>query len=316
MNNFFVSYRKLPYEQRVLLITTLGMCGSALLAVGKFTVGLFFNYNLCTIAVYTIALVLSKLECVKGAKSKKRKFATQNMLISLFLLFSSIIYTGFMCRNLIIPPKHHEYNLSYVCIIASISFFELGLSIFGIIKTKNKGFYYRNIKIINFCMAMIAILTTQVVILDFTGTKNVDTANAVAGMGIGIVIALLAVYILVAPKISLIDREHHAFTLNSESKNKIISLSETQASLPLCKSKIYGTYSFVATVDGKKVEGDIVLGAGIWKDMNIYLKILCCILSEILLPCWLIGRFIFFLRSANLPKKLEQLMLQNGFEKV
>ncbi len=50
--------------------------------------------------------------------------------------------------------------------------------------------------------------------------------------------------------------------------------------------------------------------------MNVPLKILCCILSEILIFAWLAGRFIFFVRSVNLPKRLEKIMTENGFIKA
>ena len=59
MKNLFISYKKLSYEQRVILITSLGLCFSTLLTCGKFIVGLFFNYNLCIIAIYTLALHFS-----------------------------------------------------------------------------------------------------------------------------------------------------------------------------------------------------------------------------------------------------------------
>ena len=316
MNNLIVDFRKLPYEQKVIIITTLGICFSTLLTCGKFIIGLFSNYNLCIIAIYTLALILGKIQCVLGAKAKSESFSSRNLVISIFLFISSAVYIAFMVKGLFTERKRTDYGIAYVCIIALIAFLELGFSIAGIIRTKNKGHYYRDIKIINFCIALTAILTTQVTILDFTATTNVDVYNSAAGIGIGAVIALCAVYILVAPRISLVDREHNAFALKDNSKNHLVSMGETSFETDLCKSIVYGTYRFRAAVSGDCVEGDIVLGDGIWKNMHLFWKILCCILSEILLPVWLIGRFIFFLRSANLPKKLETEMVKNGFQKI
>ena len=231
------------------------------------------------------------------------------------MFISSAIYIGFMGRGLFVSRSHASYQIYYVCFVALIAFLELGFSLVGIARTKNRGHYYRDIKVINFCIALIALLTTQITILDFTATTNVDKYNAWAGIIIGIVIAMCAVYILVAPKISIVDREHHAFILNQPDKNQLVDMSHTPSSLPLCKSAIYGTYSYNYIVEKDKVEGDIVLGKGFWHKINLPIKILCCLLAEILIFAWLIGKFIYFVRSANFPQKLENKFLDNGFEK-
>ena len=82
------------------------------------------------------------------------------------------------------------------------------------------------------------------------------------------------------------------------------------------RSKVYGSYIYCATIANGQVNGNIERGTTLWKRMHILLKILCCILSEILLFVWLIGRLIFMFRSINLPGRLENEMSKNGFEKI
>ena len=316
MRKIFRKYREMSFEQRIVFNTILGFCFSAILLCGKFVIGLFGDRNLCTIAIYTFSLLLAKIECVKGTRENGRSFESHNRLISIFLFFSSAIYIGFMCRPLFIERQPAEHGIEYVAMISFIAFLELGMSITGIFRTKNSGHFYRDIKIINFCLALIAIMTAQMTILDFTSTADVDKFNAFAGIVIGVVIAVCAMYILIAPKISLTDRKNKAYLLTDQGKNKLADMKSDTFVLPLCKSKIYGSYYYTARIDGDKIDGSIELSSSLWKRMNIVCKIICCILSEILIFAWLIGRFIFFLRSANLPDRLDSKMKKNGFEKI
>jgi cbb3-type cytochrome oxidase subunit 3 len=317
MKNLIRKYKELSFEQKTIIKTILGLCFSAILASGKFVIGLFTDYNMISIAVYTSGILLAKLECVLGAKSNKLTFKQRNILVAFFLFLSSVFYIGFMCRMFFIERRLKNNSMIYVLLLAFISFVELGFAIAGLLRIKNKGHLYRNIKIINFCIALVAILTTQMAILNMTSeTDVVSIANAYTGIGIGIFIALCAVYILFAPKISIIDRENNVFELKDETKNKLINMENDTAEIPLCRSKVYGSYIYCATIANGQVNGNIERGTTLWKHMHILLKILCCILSEILLFVWLIGRLIFMFRSINLPRRLENKMSKNGFEKI
>lgn len=315
MGKLLRRYKELSFEQKTIWKTIIGLCSSAVLACGKLIIGLFTDYNLISIAVYTFGILLAKFECVLGVKTNKMSFNRRNILTAIFLFLSSVFYIGFMSRMFIIERKIKNNGMIYVLLLAFISFCELGFAIAGLIRTKRKGHYYRNIKIINFCVALIAILTTQMSILNMESeTDVVHIANAYSGIGVGIFISLCAMYILIAPKISVIDREHNCFVLKKADKNRLIDMQEKTAELLLCRSTIYGDYLYQAKVENNQVDGNIVQGKSLWKRMHIIFKILCCILSEILIFVWLIGRMIFFLRSVNLPHRLNLLMRENGFE--
>ena len=316
MRNLYRIYKEMSFERKTILKTIAGLCFSTVLASGKLIIGLFTDYNLCTIAIYTFALLLSKLECVLGVKSSKRTFKTRNILIAVFLFVASFFYIGFMCRMLFIRRQVKEYTLVYVVLLAFISFAELGFASAGIIRTKNKGHFYRDIKIINFCIALIAILTTQMAILDYATTVNTDVFNACTGIGVGVFIALCAVYISVAPKISVMDREHNVFILKDENKNNLTEAEDETLEIILTKSRVYGSYVYRAKVQNGRIDGNIGREKSLWVRMHVLLKILCCILSEILIFVWFVGRVIFFFRTIDLPRKLEKIMLRNGFHKL
>ena len=314
MQHWIRKYRELTFEQKTILKTVIGTCFSALLAAGKLIIGIFTDYNLVTVAVYTFGLLLAKTECVLGAKSDKMPLEKRNKLTAVFLFLASAVYIGFMSRMFFVERTIKRRGLIYVVLLAFISFCELGFAIAGLFRTRDKEHSYRNIKIINFCVALIAILTTQMTILNMQSEgETLSIANAWSGIGVGIFIALCAMYIPVAPKISVVGREHNTFVLKDASANHLIDMGEEKTQLMLCKSVVYGDYLYRARIEGDIVDGDIVRGESLWKRMHISVKILCCILSEILIFVWLIGRMIFFVRSACLPQRLSKKMLLHGF---
>lgn len=316
MGTLLRKYRESSFEQKTIWKTMAGLCFSAALACGKLMIGLFTDYNLISIAVYTFGILLAKLECVLGIKSDKVSFERRNLRTAVFLFLSSVIYIGFMSRMFFLERRIKNNGLTYVVLLAFLSFCELGFAIAGLIRTKDKGHLYRNLKIINFCVALIAILTTQMSILNLQSqTGVVGIENAYTGIGVGIFIALCAGYILIAPKTSVVDRAHHKFVLIDAEKNNLVDMRSERAEFCLCKSFVYGDFLFRAEIGRDTVEGDIVRGRSLWKRMHVLLRILCCILSEILLFAWLIGRAVLFLRSACLPQRLEKAMRRNGFEK-
>ena len=308
-------YLKLTYEQKLILKTTIGLCFSGAMALGKFVLGVITDYNYCTVALYTMAILLAKFECVIGALKQNGSFEKRNAFVAAFLFVSSVIYTGFMCRLLFTGRQTESHGLVYAVSMAFISFAELGFAIYGLIRTKDKGHYYRNIKIVDFAIALIALLTTQMILLDFTGSAGADRYNSYVGIGIGVFIALCSVYVFFAPRISLTDREFNAFKLRFAELNELVDLGKSTFDLTLTKSVVYGSYVYVAKINGDEVEGVITHEKSLWKRLNVIFKIMCCILSEILIFLWLIGRFVFFLRTINIPGRLERIMHCNGFEK-
>lgn len=218
-----------------------------------------------------------------------------------------------MARLFFVQRTPSTYTLNYVVLLAFIAFAELGFAIVGMIRTKRKGLYYRNIKIANMGMALIAILTTQMSLLDFTETKNTDIYNAFSGIAVGLFIALSALYVFFAPKISLVGRESNVFV--GDGTQTVATNGQGNVKILLVSSRVYGSYVYVAKLDGKTLSGEIRQEASLWKKMPVALKILCCVLSEILIFVWLAGYLVFFLRCINLPAQLERKMKTLNFSK-
>ncbi len=314
MKGLIRKYREKPFEDRLVLRATLGLCFSAVLTTGKFVIGILTDVNLCIIAVYTCAILLAKLQCVRGAKGSAP--ARRNVLTAVFLLFASVVYSAFMGSMAFTRRSHGDYSLIYVLFLATIAFCELGFSIAGIFRTADRGYQYLDIKIIDFCIAAIALLTAQIAILNYTTVPDVDMYNSFVGMGVGILIAVCAVYILIAPRVGIVGRERQTFILRDGEKNDLIDMKKTAVTLMLCRSAVYGSYIYTAEIRGPFLDGKIGRTATLWKRMPVALKVVCCILSEILVFVWLFGSAVFFFRSMNLPKKLQKKLECCGFEQI
>ncbi len=61
MKNLIRKYKELSFEQKTIIKTILGLCFSAILASGKLVIGLFTDYNMISIAVYTSGILLAKM---------------------------------------------------------------------------------------------------------------------------------------------------------------------------------------------------------------------------------------------------------------
>lgn len=311
MKNLIAEYRKLSFERKTLIKTVFSMCFTATLAVIKFIIGLLQDLDLCSIATYTFLLLAAKLQCVLGVRSDKISLERRNASTAIFILISSVVYTGFMVRSLFLERTVSEYSLNYTLILALVSFTELGLAIAGLIQTRDKGLYFKNIKIINFGTALMAILTTQTALLEYNSTGG--AYNSYTGIAIGVFLALSAIYILLSPKLSVNGREHNVFVLTEKDKNDLIK-TDGKAELTLCKSKLYGTYVYEAELKNNVLDGKIVRRPAIWGSIPLPVKIICLILSEILIFVWLFGRIIYFFRTANLPYRLTRKLKSHGFE--
>mgnify|MGYP004693161483 FL=1 len=65
MRKLIRKYKEMSFEQKTLWKTITGLCFSTVLSCGKLVIGLFTDYNLISIAVYTFGILIAKLECVQ-----------------------------------------------------------------------------------------------------------------------------------------------------------------------------------------------------------------------------------------------------------
>ena len=92
----------------------------------------------------------------------------------------------------------HEY-LTYL--VALVAFWSIGSAIYGMIKYKrNHTPILKAVKLTNFANALTSIMLTQIVLLDTyaeTESYNSNLMNGLTGMGIGIIIIILGLYMII-----------------------------------------------------------------------------------------------------------------------
>jgi len=314
MKNLLKKYKEMTYEEQTVFMTTLTTALNSVVAVAKIIFGLFTDFILSVTGIFSALLLLARLQCILGLKQGKDSFEKYKLWTAIYLAAAGVVYIFYSARTLIFDLETEKYSGVVSILIAAMGFLEMGLAIFGWVKTRKKEYLYQNIRIINFASALTAIMTAQVALLSAYST-GAGEFNAYTGMAVGVITLLLAVYVYFAPHISVIGREHNEFCLRDEAKNTLVDMQDESFEIMLYENKIYGNYSYCGKVCGDKIEGEITKGEGFFPKTPLAWKIVLIILSEILIFVWFFGYIGYFFRTANMPKQLEKKMQENGFEK-
>lgn len=257
--------------------------------------------------------MLTKLECYLGVKyPSKKTFDYRNKCIGIFLFIAGLEYSIYMGRMIFTDVAIMDYDMILGIIIACVAFIELAIAIKGCFKSLGKGHYYRNIKLTSLCSALTAIVLTEVALTSFASEVDLRMINGIVGMIVGIVIILISIYVLIAPRISIVDKEHNVYRLEKNS----FPIKDEEIEIKLTNSKFYRDYVYIGRVDGDTIDGHIVQGKiPIWS-WNIYLVIFLCILSEILIFPYALGALIYHFKCRNVINKLDSEMLEKGYKKI
>ena len=161
-----------------------------LLGTTKIFIGLFFHfYSFCISAMYNLMLGFSKYK----AKKVKSNYT------GLFIILSSLLYISY---SIFIIKEHvnANYHMYIGILIAAITFTEIGVAIYGIIKNKN-NLKNKVEKQLNLCSAIIALSLTQQALMSFTNPGK--DISLYVGIG-GIVFSSITIIIGIIIQISLL----------------------------------------------------------------------------------------------------------------
>lgn len=314
MKRLITKYKQLSFEDKTIFTTQISILINATLAIGKIFLSIFRGVFFFIAGVVNIFIMIAKLECFLGVKQpEKKSFNYRNTMIGLFLMFAGMQYSLYMGRMIFADIEIMQYSITLGCCVAFVSFVEMGLAIRGCFLSFGKGHYYRNIKLINLCSALTALVLTEVALMSFASETDFKKESGIFGFIVGGIMILIAIFIFAAPKVSIVDREHNVYEkMNDEPDNDL----NTTIHLPLTHSKLYGNYDYIATKNGNRIDGYIKKGKSPIRNFPILLKIFLIILSEILIFPYAIGAFIFYLKNCNIIKRLDQKMEEEGYKKV
>lgn len=210
MNKLIEHFKQLKKEDRVMFFLKFTTIGNIFIALVKFVLSLtlpslWFFIN----AIFMIILSFARFFSIKDYSKTKliqdkeeiQKIGYKNYLNNGILLvvlgimyFFVNVYIYYKGTN----TTMHEY-LTYL--VALVAFWSIGSAIYGMIKYKrNHTPILKAIKLTNFANALTSIMLTQIVLLDtYANTKvyNSNLMNGLTGMGIGIVIIILGLYMII-----------------------------------------------------------------------------------------------------------------------
>jgi len=305
-------YKSLSFQEKTVFTAKLSILMNLSLGIGKTILSFFFGIFFLVAGLVNTFIMLAKLECYLGVKyPKKKTFDYRNKCVGIFLLVAGLEYSIYMARMVFTDTSIMSYDMILGIIIACISFVELAIAIKGCFKSYGKGHYYRNIKLTSLCSALTAIVLTEVALTSFASETDLRVINGIVGMIVGVIIVLISIYVFISPRISIVDREHNVYTL----KENVEPIKEKEIRIKLTNSKFYRDYVYVAKVDKDITDGHIVQEKiPIWS-WNIYVLILVCVLSEILIFPYAFGALVYHFKCRNIIKKLDDIMLEKGYEK-
>jgi len=306
-------YRVLSFEEKTIFTTRFSILLNFLLAIGKVILSFFFSIFFLVAGIVNFFIMLTKLECYLGVKyPSKKSFDYRNKMIGIFLLVAGLEYAIYMARMIFTNVAIMNYDMILGIIIACVAFVELAIAIKGCFNSLGKGHYYRNIKLTSLCSALTAIVLTEVALTSFASETDLRVVNGLVGMIVGIIMILISVYVFVAPRVSIVDREHNVYKLKEDGEG----IKDEEIRIKLTNSKFYRDYVYVGKVDGDIIDGHIVQEKSpIW-GWNIYVLVLIIVLSEILIFPYAFGALVFHFKCRNIIDKLDKEMSEKGYEKI
>lgn len=210
MNKLIEYFKNLKKEDRVMFFLIFTTIGNIFIALVKFILSLtlpslWFFIN----AIFMIILSFARFFSIRDYSKTKRieekeeiqKIGYKNYLNNGILLIVLGIMYFFV--NVYIYYKGtnttmHEY-LTYL--VALVAFWSIGSAIYGMIKYKRSHTpILKAVKLTNFAYALTSIMLTQIVLLDTYAeakTYNSNLMNGLTGMGVGILIIILGLYMIV-----------------------------------------------------------------------------------------------------------------------
>lgn len=312
MKKFIIKYKNYSFEEKTLFSAKFSILFNASLAIGKIVLGLFHSIFFLVAGIINVLMMMSKLECYLGVKYHHLKtFKYRNIATGIFLILAGIQYAIYMGRLIYSNVETMKYGGFLAVSIATVSFIEMGIAIYGCFKAYGKGHYYRNFKIINLSSAITAIVLTEVALMSFASDMDSRLINGIFGLVAGIIIVLLGTFVIIAPKISIVDRVHNIYKII----NNQYDLKD-EFRITLTHSNIYGNYYYDATINNNIIDGYIKKTKSPIVKWNIYIKILIIVLSEILIFPYAVGALIYHFKNISLIKKLDENMIHLGCEKI
>lgn len=200
----------LKKEDRIIFFLTITTIGNITFSFIKLFLALslpslWFFIN----SIFLFVLSISRYYSIKdyriikllNDKKEIEKVGNKNYLNNGILLI--VLGVMYIFVNVYIYHKGTNTNMHpYITyLVALISFWSIGSSIYGLIKyKKNHSLIIKAVKLTNFSNALTSIMLTQIVLLDTYAETEVyksNLINGLTGMSVGLIIIIIGLYMII-----------------------------------------------------------------------------------------------------------------------
>ena len=167
------------YENKSIFYTRLSLVGNICWVSLKLILGFLVSYVFLASALFQIFIVISKAYLYFNIKKRDYAKIIDYHFVGIITLFASVLY-GFYFLSIRDNLKNYEMNVAILFAIAA--FVEIGVSLFGIFKTKKGVPLFRILKLLNFSVALTSLVLCQRAICSFADTAGeMDFLNKYMG---------------------------------------------------------------------------------------------------------------------------------------
>lgn len=289
------------YENKSIFYTRLTLIGNLCWIALKIVLGFFVSYVFLASAIFQAFILIAKgyLYFVIQKRDYAKPFDYH--FVGIITCFASILYGLYF---LSIRDNLKNYEMSVALVYAVVAFSEIGVSLYGIFKTKKGVPLFRILKMLSFSVALTSLVLCQRAICSFADTKGeMEFLNQNMGFMVSIIIFMISLYIYFGAHLG---RDNCFYTYKGY----------LEGDLFITKSRLYPNYYYKYVSDDNLITGKIEIDRNPIFHKNILLTIIIIILSEILIFPYLIGLLIFQIRCNSIGKKLDNIMTKNGYLKL
>ncbi len=165
----------------------------------KVTVGIYYeSWFLLAIPIYQLFIGYVKNNCSRGLNKNKENIKAINTYLrgGIVLALSSIFYIIYSIWQ-IFYPSSFNYNMVIALAIAAFAFYSIGMSLYGVIRTKGKTMLIKEYKLTNFATAFNNLVLAQIAIFSFTTSENMAIYNGLMGVAVGLIVTIIGIYLIV-----------------------------------------------------------------------------------------------------------------------
>ena len=195
-------FRALSPQKRARITSTVSMIYNFLSGGVKIFLGIMSSYFFaCVSGAYVLCIGMGKRiyfhgrEVSEGETIKEIKYYKR---IGIIIFIGAVCYIIAVMRYIIFFEQLSRYGMLTSIVLCSVSFVEITLAVMGIIRARrDKDLLMEGLKCINFVTSLVAIVTTEAVLLTWLEIGNASYVNGVSGLVFGVLSASVGIFIFV-----------------------------------------------------------------------------------------------------------------------